>query len=453
MNDKPKFLAEGAYGCVHRPSLRCSEDTKMNYKDKISKIMPDSEAIKELKEYTLIENADKNKEFYLGTPETCDFENSKINIPAVKKCENGKKILKKTDNFKLLIMPDGGDNLEVFAKKMNRLPINKKNTNTMEQFWIEAKRLLYGIKTFTKYGLIHHDLKPQNIVYDIKKNRCNFIDFGIMEKLETSKKQAIDNEYWFAIYHWNFVIEGEFLHNRIFSEFLSFNTNKRNEKIRRFIEVNETHLNTFFTYVGKNAVERSKYLLVLSNFLLNDIDDFSFSNFVDKSFHTFDLYGLGMTLLHVLKSTKHLTDAKLYLQLDGLFNEMISPNLKKRIYIQEAIDKYEKILSETAGETKSKYQNINQLEEDIKLLVKDMKKDSVNVEKIAEMDPVPKKIMIKIKVKKTINTEKKCPEGKVLNKTTNRCNTIKIQKNKTEKKCPEGKVLNKTTNRCNIIKK
>lgn len=45
---------------------------------------------------------------------------------------------------------------------------------------------------------------------------------------------------------------------------------------------------------------------------------------------------------------------------------------------------------------------------------------------------------------------KTCPEGKVLNHITNRCNKIKKM---TKKVCPEGKFLNEKTNRCNKTKR
>jgi hypothetical protein len=46
--------------------------------------------------------------------------------------------------------------------------------------------------------------------------------------------------------------------------------------------------------------------------------------------------------------------------------------------------------------------------------------------------------------------KKSCPEGKVLNRITNRCNKIKKM---TKKVCPEGKFLNEKTNRCNKTKR
>ena len=468
MIGKPKFLAEGAYGCVHRPSLRCKSTVNIDYKKKISKIMSSEDALKELKEYVLIDNADKKSEYYLGKPETCDFERNEINIPAVKECENRKTFLNESKNFKLLIMPDGGDNLEYFANKMSKAANNDKNKLIMKNFWMESKRLLYGIKAFTKHGLIHHDIKPQNIVYNQKANRSNFIDFGIMEEVEKSKREAKNSSYGFNIYHWNFTIEGEFLNNTRFDNFKKLTPKQRTEKFYDFSKRQIVHFNAFFSYIKKNTTEREAYLLEYSNFLLNDIDDYSFENFIDKSFNTFDLYGLGLTLLHVLKNSKHITNEKLYLKFDELFNLMISPNLKNRIGIDEAIEQYEEILSDSTVKNAISSQSALKMEKKIKAIIKSTKKQSVNIEKIAEMDPIPSKeknktfkIKIKVKKNKTPVTPKKiCPDGKVLNSKTNRCNKVKIVKNKTSKKtpvklakvCPAGKVLNSKTNRCNKVK-
>jgi hypothetical protein len=65
------------------------------------------------------------------------------------------------------------------------------------------------------------------------------------------------------------------------------------------------------------------------------------------------------------------------------------------------------------------------------------------------------RVVIYIKKNKNTNIVKECPEGKVLNPVTNRCNNIKAlnQKLAVVKECPEGKVLNPITNRCNNIKK
>ena len=43
-------IGEGTYGCVHKPSLKCKKK-RINYDNKISKVMKTKEANIELKEY------------------------------------------------------------------------------------------------------------------------------------------------------------------------------------------------------------------------------------------------------------------------------------------------------------------------------------------------------------------------------------------------------------------
>jgi len=86
--------------------------------------------------------------------------------------------------------------------------------------------------------------------------------------------------------------------------------------------------------------------------------------------------------------------------------------------------------------------------------------DEMNIKDLCFSFTKGHRTVIYVKKNKTLSKpEKQCPEGKVLNPLTNRCNKIKtINKlpNKTlskpEKQCPEGKVLNPLTNRCNKIK-
>ena len=63
-------IGEGAAGCVHKPSLEC-KNKKIDYKNKVSKLMDIDNANDELDEYKLISKLDKNKDFYLGKPLSC----------------------------------------------------------------------------------------------------------------------------------------------------------------------------------------------------------------------------------------------------------------------------------------------------------------------------------------------------------------------------------------------
>ena len=73
MNKTPKVIGEGAYGCIHSPTLFC-QGTKQRDNNKISKLMTTEEATQEMKEYVIIDNADRAQKFYLGKPTKCQLD-------------------------------------------------------------------------------------------------------------------------------------------------------------------------------------------------------------------------------------------------------------------------------------------------------------------------------------------------------------------------------------------
>ena len=58
MTNRRKVLGEGAYGCVHKPSLHCLGDPTFDYKNYVSKLMKTSNAKAELKEFVTIHQYD-----------------------------------------------------------------------------------------------------------------------------------------------------------------------------------------------------------------------------------------------------------------------------------------------------------------------------------------------------------------------------------------------------------
>jgi len=446
MSLDPKFLAEGAFGCVHRPSLRCNKSKKIDYKNKISKVMTTKNANKEMREYVLIDRVDPSSKYYLGKPDTCKFEKSDMNDPAVNNCKIGKRILESSDNYELIVMKDGGDNLEEFVIKMKKEPDNASNRRIMTQFWTEAKRLFLGVESFIGNNIIHHDLKPQNIVYNTVTNRCNFIDFGMMENITRSKFEARRNAYGFAYYHWNFPTESIFLNAAEFLHYSELTTTEKMNYCLKMFKKNNDQMAYLYEYTMKKTYDKKHdYINEWSNFFLHAIGRTTYDQFLNRCFETYDVFGLGISLLHVLENTKHLIHETKYLKLQHLFNFMISPNMADRVTIEEAIHIYEDCLSSTPAELEKEEKSEIELEKNINEIAKHINTKIPNMKIMANMDPKP--IIKKTKSK----SPKKCPPGNVLNPKTNRCNKIKIPKDKTLKICPAGKVLNPKTNRCNKI--
>ena len=206
-------IGEGKNGCVHRPSLKCRKTQKhINYKNKLSKLMKTKEANIELEEYDLMEKIDKKHKLYLGKPEKCSPENSYENRKYVEQCDLFKP--ESLLHHSLLIMKYGGLHLKNFADSIRDTPNKKENPEIMRNFWKEARRLFIGLVIFHKNQVIHHDLKPQNIVYSVENNRINFIDFGTMITQSKLKKMCIASTYYFSLTHWSFPPEMKFVNRK-----------------------------------------------------------------------------------------------------------------------------------------------------------------------------------------------------------------------------------------------
>lgn len=361
------IIGEGAFGCVIKPSLPCS-DKKLSYKNKISKVMVSKEAIKELKEYKIISTVDKEKTFYLGVPTRCRLKKTKKTIKAIEKCIHlkkkyfGKKTLKEgIKNLDLLVMKDGGINLKMLSIMIDVMKNTRENSVKVKKIWIEIHKLFRGILLFQKHGIVHHDVKPQNIVYNLNDNLANFIDFGHMRNISYEIKKSIASDNWIYDYpFWNYPLEIQFLNK---NDYLKFTVKSKSEKEVFFSNIlDDIHNNSdtkfvdafriFLDYIiyNKSKSEEKeiiqKYLLAYHKMIMEQIIPHNYKHFLQKSITTIDVYGLGMTLYYLLNCSTKFFKEDAIIALETCFFNMTTPNLLQRFSIEEAIDMYEIILTE-----------------------------------------------------------------------------------------------------------
>ena len=241
----------------------------------------------------------------------------------------------------------------------------------------------------------------------------------------------------------------------------------------------------FFSYViqsfepVKAKVERQRY--IVDNYLFNrgPLNHMSHEDFSRKFFNTADIYGAGIALLYVLKCGRHLvatSDTLVHnfqINAENLFYMMVTPDLSKRIEIDELLNSYENILiaSGIVGKHGKYFLNheLLNLTNGMKNFERKIASIPSNAFKISEKEIVeleqklhskdgnlPRKICPVgkivnpvtgrcIKVNKTMRV-KECPPGKIVNPATGRC--IKVNKTRSVKECPFGKVVNPVTGRC-----
>ena len=193
-------IASGAFGCVFKPSLPCSDGTsRENY---ISKLMFNKNAFNEMKEIdnvkTIIDTIPNNEKYFIPNSQepifNCSLQLDKIkqgDLDNSNKCKNLKKdeswtrsknkeawIRENIPKLELIQQPDGGIDLSKYLKK---IPLNKFE----DTFNIINSKLIdlieYGIIKMNEKGLLHLDIKADNMVYN--DNKLRLIDWGFATKI------------------------------------------------------------------------------------------------------------------------------------------------------------------------------------------------------------------------------------------------------------------------------
>jgi len=445
----PVVIGQGSFGCVHKPSLKCKDETGISYVNKVSKILSKPDAKKEIGEYSKVSKADKKNQFYLGKPEDCEVDESQFNVNAIRKCTIGDRAAQNLDRYQLILMENGGENLVTYTDKMRNWSRSEMSTENCEKFAIEALRLFAGLKTYLDKGLVHFDLKPQNIVYNATTNRLNFIDFGMMKSKKPLISQAKKSKCGSAFFHWSYPWELKYV-NRNWYDAVT-NSKTRQDAIIADLKnkygSNSVHLGHFFAHVLPKNLPDAEYQEKCNEYIdgfaitiRNDMKNMGYDGFVNKVISTIDLFGVGMAMNYWFAVAKRHLDPAFAFELANIFKFMISPLISTRYTIDELITDYEGALRKSG--LLQKYD---------KEIVDHIAVNGLSAHKHRTEKPA-KVIRIKKVDQAFVNADPApCPPGKEINPKTGRCIKFKPVKDLAGP-CPPGKERNPATGRCIKIK-
>lgn len=167
---KTKLLGMGTYGCGFSPALECSDKKGREWtrKKTIGKIFfRAADAEKELEYANHARRLDPEQRFFLYPSDICSVSQSTYQRQGDKRCR-----VPKTDDLKQLLLTNGGKSLHDFLDKRRGKSLSRGEVLRLVQ------RLFTAVDVLSKGGVVHQDIKPQNVVLN-NKDGIKIIDWGL----------------------------------------------------------------------------------------------------------------------------------------------------------------------------------------------------------------------------------------------------------------------------------
>ena len=279
-------IGEGTFGCVTKPSLKCT--TPQKYKQRVSKIMKFSDAQMEMNDMQFLAGIPNIDKYMIRIPTMCKPLLNKELKRAVASCKNKKvhsTYSKDKKQLRLLLLDDGGVNLDVFSSEIIQT-LSKKDCCI---FLTAILHLFKGVEFFRVNGIVHFDIKMQNIVYDVKSGKIRFIDFGMVVKKKEYLAQSL------------------------------VNVNERAQSWSYYPPENSCAQKYIFDHGEKCKVYRSRT---------------SFETFLEKTINTFDSYCLTYCLsklfLKIEENTGNMFSSEFFHAVQPLLRQFCHPDVLRR---------------------------------------------------------------------------------------------------------------------------
>jgi len=196
-----KLINDGTYGCVFHPGLTCKGKTEnLKY---ITKIQMNKRSIKnELRVSQKIKRIEGYARFFAPVLKHCSVKISKEHSDEMLKCG----IFKTKDKNEVLSKSFISTKSRFIGDSdlSQYLLSNVKPSRFLSELWRTHSYVLKGIDKLASNGIVHYDLKDNNILFDSKLNVPIIIDYGLSflksdlkpENFESIFFTFADYSYW-----------------------------------------------------------------------------------------------------------------------------------------------------------------------------------------------------------------------------------------------------------------
>jgi serine/threonine protein kinase len=172
---KIKLINQGTYGCVFHPGVAC--DGKVESVNYVTKIQRNERTIKN--ELEISEKILKIKgytKYFVPILKKCNVKIRKDDAENLRKCRVFKhhtdEVVERSSYVSMKIRYVGDTTLE-------RYILNVPSSQMWNEVLSTHSHLLDGVKKLIEHGIVHNDIRANNVMYDTKYRRPVFIDFGL----------------------------------------------------------------------------------------------------------------------------------------------------------------------------------------------------------------------------------------------------------------------------------
>ena len=193
---KPSIISQGSYGCIFRPGYMC-DGKGLTTNKYITKIQKNTEVSKqETAMGGKIQKIPNYQEYYAPVLKSCNVSLSTISEKEIEKC----KIITNKSAVTTSALKYESNKLRYVGKNSllkHLLKVYNKRPSGIVRTMVESHRaLLVGFKKLSEAGIIHYDVKENNIICDDNTGVPIIIDFG----LSIDVTNISNNDYRDALY-------------------------------------------------------------------------------------------------------------------------------------------------------------------------------------------------------------------------------------------------------------
>ena len=359
-----KFLGEGSYGCVFHPTLKkcnilnANTNTNSKQSNYVSKVFTDiAEAHKDFNQGKVMSRIDTKNEYTIVPVSMCELDFDELKKAEVEYRKCNKLAYDNIDGIVQVVYSEKGIALDDYMKQ---------NNLTVSNVLDIAEYLIKGVKFFKDNKVIHHDIKPPNIVMTAD-NKPKYIDFGLSQEYSTYFENAFgaNYRYWSKEMGLYDEIRAYVLPDvrdlkygvcevwkKRFSDTKEVFLEKSKTKIN-LVSIYRKYFPDFFDEImGKVYDEKIGCIYDQSSnkMVSSDVDKLNqiFEPFLDK----FDIFGIGRTIedmLETVEDTPDSTSHSEYSKYEGLIKLVEQTTLsdpRKRMTVEKTLSEVQRLRRE-----------------------------------------------------------------------------------------------------------